>query len=171
MIYNYDIPYENMLKKVDHCVKWGVQIADCRYRPLDVCKDGYNPGKYRKGQTEDDYYIHAKGGWTDKKIRNFRKRVRQHNIWIRYAKDKGLAYDKRMEKWSRFHTTFKYFHMGRPPQLEIIEKSPTWNKRIEKLHRVRNYYRKNNLNSLDFQNLTKSQIDEELNTIIRQFSQ
>jgi len=166
MIYNYDIPYEKMLKKVEHCKKWGVQIADCRYRPLDSLKDEYNPGKYRVGQTEDDYYIHRKGGWTDKKIRDFRKRVRQHNIWIRYAKDKGLTYDNRMEKWSRIHTTFKYFHMDRPPQLEIIEKSPTWQKRIGKMHRVRNYYRKNNLNSLNFQNLTKKQIDEKLNNIL-----
>jgi len=167
MIYNYDIPYEKMLKKLAHCEKWGVQIADCRYRPLDALKDNYNPRKYRVGQTEDDYYIHTKGGWTDKKIRDFRKKVRQHNIWIRYAKDKGLAYDKRMEKWSSIHTTFKYFHLGRPPQLEIIEKSPTRKKRIVMLNKVRNYYRKNNLNSLDFNGLAMKQIDKKLNSILK----
>jgi len=167
MIYNHDIPYEKMMKKVDFCEKWGVQIADCRYRPLEALKDDYNPGKYRNGQTKDDYYIHTKGGWSDQKIRNFRKRVRQHNIWIRYAKDKGLAYDKNMEKWSRIHTTFKFFHMGRPPQLEVIEKSPTRMKRIKKLNKVRNYYRKNNLNSLDFSGLDMNQIDEKLNNILK----
>lgn len=166
MIYNYDIPYEKMLKKVDCCEKWCVQIADCRYRPLDALKDGYNPGKYRDGQTEDDYYIHTKGGWTDKKIRNFRKKVRQHNIWIRYAKDKGLEYDKNMEKWSRIHTTFKYFNMGRPPKLEVIEQSPTWKRRIEMLNMVRSYYRKNNLNSLDFSVDKMGYIDTALRKII-----
>lgn len=166
MIYNYDIPYEKMLKKVDHCKKWGVQIADCRYRPLDSLKDDYNPGKFRSGQTEDDYYIHTRGGWTDQKIRTFRKRVRQHNIWIRYAKDKGLAYDEKMEKWSRIHTTFKYFHMRRPPQLEAIEKSPTWTRRLKMMNRVKNYYKKHNLNSLDFGSFTKKRIDEELEKIL-----
>ena len=168
MIYNYDIPYEKMLKKVDCCEKWGVQIADCRYRPLEALKDDYNPGKYRNGQTKDDYYIHTKGGWTDQKIRYFRKRVRQHNIWIRYAKDKGLAYDKIMEKWSSIHTTFKYFHMGRPPKLEGIEISQTWKKRIERLNRVRNYYRNNNLNSLDFSGEKMGQIDTKLKKILRE---
>ena len=150
MIYNYDIPYEKMLKKVGYCAEWGVQIADCRYRPLSSLRDDYNPGKYRHGQTKDDYYIHTKGGWTDKKIRDFRRRVRRHNIWVRYAKDKGLAYDRNMEHWSRIHTTFKFFHMERPPQLETIEKSETWKKRIAMLNKVRSYYLKNNLNSLDF---------------------
>jgi hypothetical protein len=167
MIYNHDIPYEQMLKKVAHCAKWGVQIADCRYRPLAALKDDYNPGKYRNGQTEDDYYIHTEGGWTDEKIRAFRKRVRQHNIWIRYAKEKGLAYDRRMEKWSDIHTMLKYFRMGRPPQLEVIEESPTWKRRIKMLNRVRSYYRKNNLNSLDFSDKKMADIDMALRRIIK----
>lgn len=167
MIYNYDIPYEKMLKKLDYCKKWGVQIADCRYRPLNSVKDDYNPGKFRSGQTKEDYYIHTDGGWTDQKIRDFRRKVRQHNIWVRYAKDKCLAYDKRMEKWSSIHTTFKYFHMGRPPQLEVIEKSPTWKRRLQLMCRVKNYYKKNGLNSLDFSCLTKSVIDEELGRILK----
>jgi len=167
MVYNYDISYEKMLKKLNYCKKWGVQIADCRYRPLNSVKDDYNPGKFRSGQTKEDYYIHTEGGWTDQKIRDFRRRVRQHNIWIRYARDKGLAYDKRMEKWSSIHNTFKFFHIGRPPQLESIEKSPTWKRRLEMMNRVKNYYRKHNLNSLDFSCLTKGVIDEELRRILK----
>jgi hypothetical protein len=166
MIYNYDIPYEKMLKKLYYCKKWGVQIADCRYRPLDSVKDDYNPGKFRSGQTGEDYYIHTEGGWTDKKIRDFRRKIRHHNIWVRYAKDKGLAYDKRMEKWSSIHNTFKFFHMGRPPQLEVIEKSPTWKRRLEMMNRVKNYYKKQNLNTLDFSSFTKKRIDEELSNIM-----
>jgi hypothetical protein len=166
MIYNYDISYKEMLKKLDYCGKWGVQIADCRYRPLDSVKDDYDASKYRTGQTKVDYYIHTKSGWSDQKIRSFRKRVRQHNIWIRYAKDKGLLYDKNMERWSAIHNTFKYFRMGRPPQLEVIENSPTWTRRIKMMNRVKNYYRKHNLNSLDFSCLPKRIIDEELEKIL-----
>ena len=162
MIYNYDIPYEKMLKKLDHCKKWGVQIADYRYRPLDSVKDDYKPGKFRTGQSGGDYYIHSKEGWTDRKVRDFRKRIRQHNIWIRYARHKGLAYDKRMERWSRIHTTFKFFNMGRPPQMEVMERSPTWRRRVKMLSRVRSYYRSNNLNSLDFGEKRLSEIDREL---------
>ncbi len=168
MIYNFDVPYDEMLKKLGHCKRWGVQISDCRYRPLDSLKDDYNPGKFRSGQTEEDYYIHTKAGWTDHKIRDFRKRVRQHNIWIRYAKEKGLAYDSRMEKWSGIHSTLKYFHMGRPPQLELIEKSPTWQRRIMIMNRVRGYYKKHNLNSLDFSCLTYEEIDKNLRRILEE---
>lgn len=167
MIYNYDVPYEAMLKKITHCQKWGVQITDCRYRPLDSTEDNYDPSKFRTGQTSKDYYIHEKAGWTDQKIRDFRKRVREHNIYIRYAKDKGLTYDKRMEKWSAIHNTLKFFHMGRPPQLEAIEISPTWQGRLRMMNRVKNYYKKHNLNSLDFSVLTKNKIDQELKKILK----
>lgn len=67
------------LKRI-YCYKWGVQIIDCRYHPLNSIYDNYNPKKI-KGQTKKDYYIHPK--WTDSKIRNFRKNVRRHNICIR----------------------------------------------------------------------------------------
>ncbi|MFX0194895.1 MAG: radical SAM protein [Candidatus Hodarchaeota archaeon] len=166
MLYNYDIPYEKMLKKVDYCKKWGVQIADCRYRPLDSVKDDYDPSKYRYGQTKDEYYIHKRGGWTDQRVRDFRRKVRQHNIWIRYAKDKGLPYDKRMEKWSSIHNTFKFFNMGRPPQLEFLEKSSTWKRRLQMMYRVKNYYKKHDLNTLDFSSFTNKRIDEELTDIL-----
>lgn len=168
MIYNFDVPHEEMLKKLNYCKRLGVQVADCRYRPLESVDDNYDPSKYRAGQTEADYYIHTMAGWTDGKIRDFRKRVRQHNIWVRYAKEKGLSYDNRMEKWSGIHTTFKFFHMGRPPQLEVIEKSPTWKHRIVMLNRVSSYYRKNNLNSLDFSGERMGHIDTVLKRILRE---
>lgn len=62
---------------------------------------------------------------------------------------------------------FKFFHMGRPPQLVIIENSPTWKKRIAMLNRVRSYYLKNNLNSLDFRGEKMKYIDISLKKIIR----
>lgn len=165
MVYNFDISYEEMIRKLNYCKKLGVQITDCRYRPLDSTADNYNPQSVR-GQTENDYYIHSKAGWTDQKIRAFRKMVREHNIWIRYAKDKGLQYDKKMEKWSAIHNTFKFFKMGRPPKLEAIEKSPTWRKRLNMMNVVKNNYKRKNLDALDFTGLTMKKIDEKLKEIV-----
>lgn len=80
MIYNWDYSYEIMEKKRQKCYEWGVQIADCRYRPLNQTYDNYSPQK--KSQDNNDYYIHS--NWTDYLIRSFRKNVRRHNICIRY---------------------------------------------------------------------------------------
>lgn len=80
MIYNYDLDYYEMKKKLDKCKKWGVQISDCRYRPLDQTFDNYNP---RRKQTNGDYYIHA--NWTDRRIKLFRRKVREQNIVIRHG--------------------------------------------------------------------------------------
>jgi len=83
MIYNWQYPLEVMLKKLKSCWEWQIQIADCRFRPLNSLKDNYNPHLWRYGQTCEDYYIYTKKGWTDQKVRLFRKLVRQQNIMIR----------------------------------------------------------------------------------------
>ena len=137
MIYNFDVPFEDMIKKLGYCKKWGVQITDCRYRPLELDYDNYNP-HMRRGQPEDSYYIHKKTGWTDTNIRDFRIRVRKHNIWVRYAKDKGLEYDRKMEKWSAIHNLYKFFSLGRPPQMIVIENNPNIKRRTELLGKLRN---------------------------------
>ena len=80
MIYNWDYEFEIMESKRQFCYELGVQISDCRYRPLNQTYDTYNPRK--KEQTSEDYFIHEK--WTDKKIRQFRRNVRKHNICIRH---------------------------------------------------------------------------------------
>jgi len=82
MLYNWDIPFEEMEKKRIKCWEWKVQIADCRYRPLDQLFDNYNPRVI--GQTKKDYYIHEKAGWTDVLIKQFRKNVREQNICVRH---------------------------------------------------------------------------------------
>lgn len=84
MIYNYDLDYEDMEKKRVQCFKWGVQITDCRYRPLNSTFDNYSPYK-TKGQTSQEYHINP--NWTDKEIRKFRRNVRRHNICIRHDSD------------------------------------------------------------------------------------
>lgn len=96
MIYNWDYPFESMLEKLKQCWEWKVQISDCRYRPLDQLFDKYDPQKWRTGQTNEDYYIHDINGWTDKKIRLFRKLVRQQNIMVRQCWGPG-----QYEQWRK----------------------------------------------------------------------
>jgi hypothetical protein len=162
MIYNFDMPYEDMLKKLEFCKKMGVQIIDCRYRPLELDYDNYNP-HMRNGQPNGSFYIHEKSGWTDKKIREFRNLVRKHNIWIRYAKDKGKNYNHKMEKWSAIHNTFKFFNLGRPPLIDIIEKSPKIQDRIIMLNKLKNYYKANNIQPPDLSSNSKIELERFLN--------
>jgi len=80
MIYNWDHDFKEMEKKRLKCWEWKVQIADCRYRPLDQTYDSYNT---KKSQTSEDYYIHSK--WTDEEIKEFRRNVRRQNICVRHG--------------------------------------------------------------------------------------
>jgi len=81
MLYNWDLPFEEMEKKRIKCWEWKVQIADCRYRPLDQLFDDYRP--LRTDQTSEDYYIHEKAGWSDALVKQFRANVRRQNICVR----------------------------------------------------------------------------------------
>jgi len=78
MIYNWDIDFNEMLKKVKKCREWRVQIADCRFRPINQKYDKYSP---LKKQTYNDYYIHPK--WADELVKRFRRIVRRQNICVR----------------------------------------------------------------------------------------
>ena len=80
MLYNHELKYNELEKKRAICFEWGVQISDCRFRPLDRLTDGYNP--HKKTQERDEYYIHD--NWTDQEVRQFRRNVRRHNICIRH---------------------------------------------------------------------------------------
>ncbi len=89
MVYNWDIPFKEMEKKRLKCWEWGVQIADCRYRPLDQTFDHYDT---KKEQTNKNYYIHPK--WTDREIKQFRRNVRKLNICVR---QKLIFYSRTLE--------------------------------------------------------------------------
>ena len=78
MVYNWDIAFKEMEKKRLKCQEWGVQIADCRFRPLNQTFDCYDT---KKEQTDKDYYIYPK--WTDREIKQFRRNVRRQNICVR----------------------------------------------------------------------------------------
>jgi len=80
MLYNHqDISYVGIRDKLEQCRKWGVQVIDCRFRPLDAVDDNYNPRA--KKQAADEYYIAP--NWKDWQVRRFRKSVRRQNIAIR----------------------------------------------------------------------------------------
>jgi hypothetical protein len=84
MLYNHELTYDELESKRALCFEWGVQITDCRFRPLDDIRNGYNPAK-RNGQSGEEYFIHP--NWTDKGIRKFRRNVRRHNICVRHDVD------------------------------------------------------------------------------------
>lgn len=83
MLYNWDMSFKEMEKKRIKCGDWQVQIADCRYRPLNQTFDDYDPRK--NGQTNRDYYIHEQAGWTDELVKQFRRNVRRQNICVRHG--------------------------------------------------------------------------------------
>lgn len=114
MVYNYKLPFEVMEEKRKKCYEWGVQIADCRFRPLNQTFDNYNP--HKKEQSNEDYYIHP--NWTDSEVRGFRKNVRRQNICIRqgvpfYSKDfehkkYGVDVLKRVKKFKSINGKIKF---------------------------------------------------------------
>lgn len=194
MLYNFDLPINQMIEKIKYCLKWGVQITDCRFRPLSSTKDDYKPHMWRKGQTSLDYHIHD--NWTDRDIRLFRKIVRLHNITIRYVwsnlknisniwqeimlvKDplkllfyyeQKIGYRKDMEKWSAIHSTYKFFKLGRPPKYDKLIKSKLFLNRIKKMNRIKNYYKKIGIKSINLDNISKTEVDNKLDALIEKLS-
>lgn len=108
MVYNWSFDYEELELKRRKCFEWGIQIADCRFRPLDQVYDNYNPRS--KCQTNEDYYIHS--NWTDEQIRKFRKDVRIHNICLRYK----IPLEKYVQKYERTKSR---------KRIQLVEKSIT----------------------------------------------
>jgi len=98
MIYNWKIPFDEMELKRIQCWDWHVQIADCRFRPLDQLVDEYRPVVGR----DANYFISRDTGWTDARVRQFRKNVREQNICVRH----GLQlYSRQLEQQRVDETT------------------------------------------------------------------
>ena len=81
MLYNHELTPKEIEKKRIQCWDWGVQVMDCRFRPLDQFHESYCP---TKEQTPNDYHIHD--GWTDRSIKITRRSFRRQNIQVRYNK-------------------------------------------------------------------------------------
>jgi len=89
MLYNWNYDFQTLEKKRLRCWEWGVQISDCRYRPLDQLFDHFNS---KKRQTSRDYFIHPE--WADDDVKKFRANVRKHNICVRHG---FRFYSKKLE--------------------------------------------------------------------------
>jgi len=131
MIYNWDLTFNEMEKKRIKCFEWKVQIADCRYRPLNQTYDNYNSRKYKHGQSKDDYHIHTESGWTDKKVRQFRKNVRMQNICVRHGFN---FYSKDLERMRYSKEKIKEI-------MKKTDKLPSREKMIEYLEKENVHYR------------------------------
>lgn len=106
MIYNAELSYLEMEEKRAKCFEWGVQITDCRYRPLTRLDDNYN-SHARKPQSNKEYHINP--NWSDEEIRQFRRNVRRHNICIRHDM-KYHSYKAERKKISK-EESMKYRYM------------------------------------------------------------
>lgn len=117
MIFNWDIPLIEMEHKRIKCWHWGVQITDCRNRPIHTISDNYSS---RKKQTTKDYYIHK--NWSDDEIKEFRKSVRRQNICVRhnYSFWHGVLERKGVSK----KLSMKYRKMSKIEIKKIL--SDTW---------------------------------------------
>lgn len=78
MLYNWRMPFKELEQKRRLCWQWGVQIADCRFRPYTQLYDHFDS---RVSQTSKDYFIHSR--WTDAEVKSFRRNIRRQNICVR----------------------------------------------------------------------------------------
>ena len=77
-----NLRHEQIYEKILCLYRWRVQVSNCRFRPFDQFYDNYNPHLWKRGQSEEDYYIHP--SWTDRQVRAARKLSRWCNIALRH---------------------------------------------------------------------------------------
>lgn len=116
MIYNWESTFDDMELKRKKCFEWGVQITDCRNRPLTQSFDNYN-GRIK--QTSKDYYIHEPKGWTDENIKRFRKNIRRQNICVR---NQHAFHSSKLERKTVPKST--YYEIISKPAAEIRDVLP-----------------------------------------------
>lgn len=104
MLYNWDHDYYELEQKRISCWEWKVQIADCRFRPLNIEHEKYRPRMDQ--QYTEDYFIHE--NWTDLKIKQFRRNIRRQNISVRQNKPFYSSFLER-EKLTK-DEYYKYFN-------------------------------------------------------------
>ena len=90
MLFNWNIGPDEMEKKRMRCWDLGVQISDCRFRPLNQLEDHYST---RLRQNGSHYYIHK--GWSDDTVKRFRRNIRKHNICVRHDR---FFYSTKLER-------------------------------------------------------------------------
>jgi len=88
------------------CWNWKLQIADCRYRPLNQTFDYYYP---KRPHSNKDYYIHP--NWMDAEVKQFRKNLMRQNICVR--QDISFYYRKIENKQLNKEQIHELKHMKR----------------------------------------------------------
>lgn len=73
MICNWEIPYEECLRKMDLCKVWNVKIGDCYYDNQIEINEKFVPI-----------------GWTTMEALDFRSKVRKHNQLVNFKMDPQL---------------------------------------------------------------------------------
>ena len=128
ILYNHEQPFKTCEWKRVKCFEMRVQIMDCRYRPLTLLEDNYNP--YKPNDT--NYYIHP--NWTNEEIRTYRKNIRRQNICVRW---RIPCYYRGLEDSSVSKEMFEKLNENERKQLKgywnpkIITKLETKQTRIE----------------------------------------
>jgi hypothetical protein len=80
MICNWEIPYEECLRKMDLCKVWNVKIGDCYYDNQIEINEKFIPI-----------------GWTTKQALDFRSKVRKHNQLVNFKMDPQLKKKRAVE--------------------------------------------------------------------------
>jgi hypothetical protein len=80
VLYNWEYDYDVLERKRAECYRLGVQISDCRFRPLTATSDNFSS---RMIQSDVDYFINSPK-WSDYSVKRFRSSVRKHNICVRH---------------------------------------------------------------------------------------
>lgn len=114
MVYNWKWDFEEMERKRIKCYEWGIQISDCRYRPLDQEHDNYKPLKDQNNTKE--YYINH--NWSDAEVKQFRKNVRRQNICLRH----DFEFHSKILENKKFYTKKQYQSLKNMP----LQKAKTY---------------------------------------------
>ena len=67
-----------------------------------------------------------------------------------------------MEKWSAIHNVYKFFKLGRPPQMIVIENSSKEQKKIEQLKKLKTFCTKLDIAPPDLSCLSKRKLNSTL---------
>lgn len=108
VLYNWKYGFYDLEEKRLACWDWKVQIADCRFRPLNREHEKYRPKVNQEGL--DEYYIHPK--WSDIEVKQYRRNIRRQNICVRQSRD---FYSASMEQKRVPRKNYNSYYHGKIP--------------------------------------------------------
>lgn len=117
MLFNWEIPFDEMEYKRLKCWEWKVQISDCRYRPIDQLHDDFVS---ILSQNSGHYFIHP--AWSDAEVKLFRKNVRRQNICVR----QGLKFHSSLLEGKRVSRKQSMLLRGLPRDVVLLTLPDAW---------------------------------------------